>query len=212
MNALTTLPTRRAMLGGAVIALAATTSIAPASGGTDTVSPELVRLMAASHQADAASEALDAQYDTLMQRWRDEVAVLPVTTASYVNVVGDRHELSTAWPIDLKTAQSILTTSVGGDTTEAGRAARKIIAAHVDLQSQKDAIAKRYGLDKMRERSNSLSDATAAAIDDVSAFKARNIADLEAKLSFLMERGYLDCEHARVELLADVRRLAGKVA
>lgn len=212
MQRTTTNPTRRAMLGGAVIALAATASIVPASGGTDGVSPELVALIEASRKADADCEAFNAVYDDVRNQWMADVAALPVTTASYVNVLGDRHTLSTAWPIDLKTAQSLLAMSAGGVTTEAGEAASKIIAAHVDLQRQKDALRTHHKIDDMLAQSNAMSDAGSAAIDAVSAFKARNIADLEVKLSFLMDRGWLDCENARVDLLADVRRLAGKEA
>lgn len=209
MKARTTTPTRRAMLGGAIAAMAATAALVPTAGGAEGVSPELARLLEASRQADRTSDEYEAQFQIVRTKWLAACDDLPTHSASYENVVGGRHTLTSDDATAYAVARRMATLT---ETTEAGKAGRAIVGAFEAREAKKAKLAKAFGVDAMVTRSNQLSDASVDAIDAIAEFKVRSNADLEAKLSRLMEAAYLDYEDTRVALLADVRRLAGKGA
>lgn len=67
-------------------------------------------------------------------------------------------------------------------------------------------------LDAAISRETELDDFALEAEAAVEAFPVRGSADMCAKVEYLIPRGWLDCESARVNIVADARRLAGKEA
>lgn len=76
---------------------------------------------------------------------------------------------------------------------------------------RRDAAIKSL-LDAALKREAELDNVALAAEAAVEEYPARNAADLCAKIEYLVPRGWLDCENARVNIVADARRLAGKEA
>lgn len=210
MDRTTTRTTRRAILGGAILAIGGAAIAAPAKQETG-VSPKLLRLIDAANETDRRSaEYHAAVYEPVRAKWLSAVKALPVTTADYANISGGRTVLSNRDRFAAESADRLA--AIFDRNSEAGRAARTVKAATAWRDRAAARLREHYGIDAIVRRANELGDEAVTALDAVASFPSQTIAELARKIDCMEPRGWLDDEDARVAIIADIRRLAGREA
>ena len=211
----TTPQTRRAILGA--IGLAVPVAVAGGMAGTSAamttprVSPDLAALLEAEQRAQKACDHHESAVCTpTRDRWLAACEALPHTTVEMeaLNPSDPPHIWTTADEAHVRAAKRI--SWMGERSHPDTKNARALAAAFHRRERAKSALAVRMGLKAAIARSDALGEQSLALLDALLAFPAATAIDLQAKLTRLVEVGYLEIDGAAEIILADVNRIAAR--
>jgi hypothetical protein len=210
--------TRRAIFGtialGAVAIAANVTPVAAVTRSyAETVSPELSALIAA---YDAANAKADTYYQTVYIPARERMTTLQAGVPHYEfvggpSVVGNPINYSTADRKVLAMSKAISKNDAFAGT-DMRADSRRLIAASLRRDRRLAAIRRESGIAEAGNQCDALGDACANACLYVCDFPVSTIADLNAKMAFVMRTGAYDTEGTVQTLAADIARLAAREA
>lgn len=208
MNANTTNTTRRAILGGAAVAATVPHLALAADNSRDGVSLDLKRRIAAYRAAQRAADRYEEQVlDPALARYLAAKDAVPHVTVP----CGDR-ELSTADRVHIEFAMGVQETpSAAYVKPEVVRAYRQLLAAHAARLAQFARLEESTGWREASDRhSDVLCEAVWTALAAVEAYPPQNVAELHAKLAFLIDVGAADSDNTLPRTLAEIAQLLPK--
>ena len=209
--------TRRAIFGTIALgAVAVATNVTPVAAVTrsyaETVSPELSALIAA---YDAANIRADTHYQTVYTPARERMTALQAVVPHYDFVGG----LSVSGkPINYSTADRAvvaMSKSIANNDALSGELrsdSRRLTAASLRRERRLAAIRRESGIEDASNQCDAHDDACADACNNVCAFPVTTIADLNAKMAFIIRVDGWDTEGTAQTLAADIARLAAREA
>lgn len=209
--------TRRAIFGTIALGAAAVaTNVTPVAAVTrsyaETVSPELSALIAA---YDAANVKADTYYQTVYTPARERMTALQAVVPHYefvggVSVSGKPIIYSTADRAVVAMSKSIANNDALGGELRAD--SRRLTAASLRRERRLDAIRRQNGIAEASNQCDAHGDACADVCNNVCAFPVTTIADLDAKMAFIMRVDAMSTEGTAQALAADIARLAARKA
>ncbi|WP_277983954.1 hypothetical protein [Sphingomonas faeni] len=207
--------TAAAYAAGASIVTGGIALASQAKGETlEGVSPGLIKAIAAFAAAERASAQYEATvYEPARLRWLAAKEAVPHTTVA----PSPNWKMSPAfWSTDNREALAIAKGLVGSHPRTSKNPdvvrARGLIAAKHRRDRAVDRAGASVGIGPCCEESDRLSDQAADAASDVAAFPAKSLADIEAKMAFIIKHDMEPNGGMMEHMLADARRLLGREA
>lgn len=209
-------PTRRALLGSALLApIAAASCLAPAGAAVSAskLPAWIAALVAAEKARDHYQEAV---YDPAYAAWKAAAEALPhhTTAASFTNFNGDVTRFTTDSSSNVATARSMCRTRPVwlsfAENADYRATCEEVVDAADRREEEATALQDRFGIPARWDELDRLCDAAGDALEAVAHFHSLTIHDVDLKLAALEERGGLDETSWMLAVRADVRRLAGE--
>lgn len=195
----------------AAIAAPAVANAAATNGG---VSPGMAAAIEAYRKASAAEDAFNhAIYDPAVAAWREAVEGIPhyATEAHLPAALGEApRPMRTDNPSDLTMARMYQKLTVDGYGLGRDETALKELVERLEQrEAEKQRLGTAHNIYALQDESERLAEIRTNAMFEVEAQPAHTLADLIAKTEFIKETDG-DTDHD--ELLADLRRISGKIA
>lgn len=205
--------TAAAYAAGASIVTGGVALASQAKGETlEGVSPDLTKAIATFAAAEQASAQYEATvYEPARLRWLAAKEAVPHTVVA----PSPNWKMSPDfWSTDnreaLAIAHGLVSTHPRTSTNPDVIRARNLIAAKRRRDRTVDRTGASVGIGPCCEESDRLSDQAADAASSVAAFPARSLADIEAKMAFIIKHDMEPNGGMMEHILADTRRLLGK--
>lgn len=200
----TTNTTRRAILGGAAIAAAVPTIALAADNSRDGVSLDFKRRVAEyrarRRAADRFDEGLYAMVRAEFFAARDAI---PHQTFGY----GEGKTLSTDNRAQIAVAKGMQRVPQMHIKADARHAHRQLLEADEAREAEIARLRDSTGLTEAELRYEDLSEACWNALSAVEAYRPQNLAELHAKLAFLIETGAAEADATLPRLMDEMGRL-----
>jgi hypothetical protein len=226
MQTPTTSPTRRAIIGAIAMAAPATALAAIPAATATGISPALAEAIRRTREIAAAQNAFDPIEGAARARYEAGVAALPHFAASFPNQGGGMTNMTTDDERMVAMAKSlsriVATDHLGNLRSFAQRiaykqedylvAARHVAAGALWRERQIARLKRSSGLSAAIDESNRLSDEYAEVERAAIKTPVSTLADLRAKLAFMVEVFAFELDGTEAIIVADVDRIAAREA
>lgn len=204
MTAITTNPTRRAILAGAAVAATVPALALAADNSRDGVSLDFRRRVANYRAARRAADRFDeGRYAAVRADFFAVRDALPHQTFTY----GEGKALSTDNAAQIAVAKGMQRVPPIHLKADARQAHRQLLEAHEAREAEIARLRDVTGLTEASLHYEDLCEAAWNALSAVEAYQPKNLIELHAKLAFLIETGAAEADDTLPRLMDEMGRL-----